>query len=488
MEDEVRSLRGYLELRSLCHSTLGCLCFDGESHYSPNDLWIQGSWLPIGLFPSSHHTYTVTPSVCHEQCSLLKPIDALKTADRRLSNGRVLLCLSAGLDQKHFKDAILRTFKNMNAPDEGTEFLTNPQGGSSNTNSHPAANEAHNATSSQTTLVSPTPTTTTDVPTAASPTPVAPRPTSTVQGLLAERGQRLERDKKDKDTAEKAERKAKSDARRDAISTNPESAKAKQASYAQEQRKRQQEAKLERERILREIENDKAARKEKEEQRKALAKAEAGENDGADGLVDQQLAREAAHSRPKTTKECAVQVRLFDGSTIRQRFPADQTLRSHVRPWIEDQRSDGDTPYTFKQILTPMPNRTVSISEEEESLQSLGLTPSATLVMVPVQGYTAAYGGEPGIVSKGFSTGYNILSTGAGMITGALGTFLGVGQASQQAEQASSTPESSAQQVMSTGSRINVRTLRDQRPDKDDHQLYNGNQVSDDFRGNHNRH
>ena len=405
-------------------------------------------------------------------------------------NGRVLLCLSAGLDKNHFVDAVLRTFRNIDASDEGTEFLTNPQGGGSNIVGDRAGNSLDDPTSSQSTLVQPASSLTTDAPSTPTPTPVTEtpstssatintaRPTSTVQDLLTERRQRLEKDKKDKDAAEKAEKKAKADARRDAVANDPLSAKAKQASYAQQQRKRQQEAKLERERILKEIENDKAARKEKEEQRKALARAEAEGDDGADGLVNQQLAQEVAQSQSKPTGECAVQVRLFDGSTIRQRFPSDHSLRGNVRPWIETQRADGDAPYTFKQILTPMPNRTLSISEEEESLQALGLTPSATLVMVPVQGYTAAYAAEPGILSKGVSTGYNVLSTGAGMLTGALGTFLGIGQAAPQAEQGSSDPAQTARETASSGSHINVRTLRDQRSDRDDHQLYNGNQVS----------
>lgn len=370
---------------------------------------------------------------------------------------------------------------NLNASDEGTEFLTNPQGGGSSMNLNSTATGADDPTSSPATLVSQHTNVSTEEPRSPSPaSSSAPRPTSTVQNLLAERRERLEREKKDKDAVEKAEKKAKADARLDAITKNPDSAKAKQASYAQEQRRRQQDAKQERERVLREIENDKAVRKEKEQQRKALAKAEAEGNDGVGGLANQQLAQEAAQSRPKTSKECAIQVRLFDGSTIRQRFPSDQTLRSYVRPWIEKQRSDGDTPYTFKQILSPLPNRTLSISEEEESLQSLGLAPSATLVMVPVQGYTAAYAGDPGLLSKGVSTGYNVLSTGAGMITGALSTFLGAGQATTEAQQAATSSSQHARQDAPAASRNSVRTLQDQRSDKEDHQLYNGNQVSHD--------
>ena len=319
--------------------------------------------------------------------------------------------------------------------------------------------------------------------TSSSVNPSNNRSSQTIQNLLADRRRRLEIDKKEKEAAEKAERKAKADARQASMKVDPNSAKAKQATYAQQQRKRQHEAKLERERILRQIEHDKAERKEKEEQRKALAKAEAEDNDGAGGLVDQQLSNEISHGpRPGKAKECAIQVRMFDGSTLRNRFPSEQTLRANVRPWVDKERLDGDLPYTFKQILAPLPNRTLSISEEDESMQSLSLVPSATLVMVPVQGYTAAYSGNQGIVSRGATAGYNVVSAGAGLVSGALGTFLGLGQATVPAEQQTAN-ERSAQATSDSESRgnapgINIRTLRDRREHGEDHQLYNGNQVS----------
>lgn len=242
---------------------------------------------------------------------------------------------------------------------------------------------------------------------------------------------------------------------------------------------------------MRQIEADKADRREREERRRALARAEAAveaaSSDGADGLVDKQLSsdetRRHTSLRPSSSKECAVQVRLLDGSTIRSRFPSDHTLRTHVRAWVDEQRSDGDVPYTFKQILAPKPNRAITISEEEESLQSLGLTPSATLVMVPVQGSIAAYGGGgPGLLSKGLSAGYGLVSGGVGVVTGALGAVLGVGQAAQPASTASAPSSGDSQSSHTTPSSttggVNVRTLRDQQAARDDHQFYNGNQVS----------
>ena len=305
----------------------------------------------------------------------------------------------------------------------------------------------------------------------------ANQPSQAVQNLLADRRRRLEIDQKEKEAAESAERKAKADARQAAIMSDPNSAKGKQATYAAQQRKRQQEAKLERQRILQQVEHDKAERKEKEEQRKALARADAQEKDDS-ALADEQLKNEINRPRPTRSKECAIQVRMFDGSNIRHKFSSDATLRTDVRAWIDKERLDGDIPYTIKQILTPLPNRTLSISDEEESLQSLGLTPSATLVMVPVQGYTAAYDHQ-GLVSRGASTGYSVISGGAGMITGALRTILGLGQANVPTNGSAENPAvgNTAPETRGTGSSINIRTLRDQREGGDDHQFYNGNQV-----------
>ena len=286
--------------------------------------------------------------------------------------------------------------------------------------------------------------------------------------------------------AKASARRAEAAAAAAAAAVNPDSAKSKQLSYAQQQKKRQQEARLERERIVREIENDKALRREKEERRKALAKAEAEGNDGADGLVDQQLSSEISTPISTNSKVCALQVRLFDGSTIRSKFTSQSTLSFDVRKWVDETRTDGDVPYTFKQILAPLPNRAVTISEEEETLQSLGLTPSATLVMIPVQGFTAAYNGGPSIVSRGISAGFNVVSGGVGLVSGgvgtvagALGTFLGVGQARPAATEPD-TGRVTPQGTTNAGARepaTTIRTLRDQQESRDKQEFYNGNTV-----------
>lgn len=301
--------------------------------------------------------------------------------------------------------------------------------------------------------------------------PTLPQTSSTVQDLLQDRRRRLEAERKEKDAAEKARQRVKAGK---AIDAAPDSAGAKKASYAQQQRKRQTEEKLEHERIMREIEHDKTARREKEELRRALVKAEAEGDVVTDGLVDEQLSKEVGNTNSVPGKVCALQVRLFDGSTIRRRFAPDETLRDHVRAWIDKEGSDGDSPFTFKQILNPMPNRTISISDEDATLQSIGLMPSATLIKIPVQRFSDAYVADQGIISRGISASYNFASAGVSMITGLVGTVLGFGQAIPDAEEPAVQVVRDAEGV---GTGVNIRSLRHQDPDRRQQEFYNGNQV-----------
>ncbi|KAG0650239.1 ubx domain-containing 7 [Hyphodiscus hymeniophilus] len=285
--------------------------------------------------------------------------------------------------------------------------------------------------------------------------PVASRqPESTdIQAMLAERASRLEVDKKEKEAAEKAQRKAEAKARKAAQEEGPiDTQRSADRSYASMQKKRQQDARAERERILKRVEDDKAERRERDARRKAEAKAIAdAEKEGREPVASS--VRVPSMSANKTT-HCALQIRLFDGSTIRSRFPSDGSLRADVRPWIDEQQA-GDTPYTFKHVLSPLPNKNISISDEEQSLYSQGLAPSATLILVAVQGYTSAYEGSGGIVSRVASGGYGLVSSGVGLITGVFGSLLG-------GSGAAPTQERPADPALPTTSpAIDFRTLRD---------------------------
>ena len=310
---------------------------------------------------------------------------------------------------------------------------------------------------------------------------------SAVQRLLQDRRERLEKDKEKKQLEEVAERKAKAEAQKKAIQAAPDSAKAKQATFAQEQRKRNLEAKSERERVLRQIEQDKIERKERNERHKELLKADALEGLSKDSNAPRLQAKGNENAQTKShgecesraSKSCAVQVRLFDGGTIRSKFAVDQTL-TDVREWVDKEKLD-DVPFTFKQILTPLPNRSFMISEERERLVHLGLVPNATLVMVPVRGYTAAYTDSPqSVISRVSTLPANVVTAGVGLVSGALGSILGFGQAGPSGEDPHAqapSPSQSEQQPDSSELGSHVRTLGGWRDGRDEFQLYNGNQV-----------
>ena len=296
-----------------------------------------------------------------------------------------------------------------------------------------------------------------------------PRSSRAVQDLLAERAARLEIQKKEQEAKERAKRAAEARSRKEAEEAAiPASSKASaDKKYALMQKKRQQDAKEERARILKRVEDDKAERRHREAQRKEEAKAK---------LESQTLPTGASSFKQppsSNSAQCALQIRLFDGSTIRSHFSSSGTLKKDIKPWI-DEKQPGDVPYTFKHVLTPLPNKNIEAAEEERSLLSLGLTPSATLILVPVAEYTSAYtGGGTSLLWGGVSAGYGLVSSGVGMVAGTLGSILGGGGAARREH------DEMASIANNQNPSINVRTLGDQR--QDDQQFYNGNAVSDQF-------
>ncbi|MCJ1469928.1 hypothetical protein MMC07_008572 [Pseudocyphellaria aurata] len=382
--------------------------------------------------------------------------------NRNLSQGQLLLEMKSGLSKDDFTHAIIDAIKAhsdiRSTVSSQTSTYTPPSASPSSSNLPTAsgANLDQNARSA----------------------PIHPsteqQNSSTVQDLLQDRRQRLEAEKKEKDAIESANQRAKAEIRREAVAAAPDSAKGKQASYARQQRRRQEEEKLERERIKREIEHDKTVRREKEERRRALVEPISGGAGAPDSLVDEQLSYELSNTNPASSKVCALQVRLFDGSTIRKRFASSETLRNHVRPWIDEEASDGDKPFTFKQILYPVPNRTISISDEDATLQSLGFMPSATLVKIPVQRFSDAYVADQGIISRGISASYNVAIAGVNVIADIMGTILGFGSAISRAEESAARTVTAAE---GTEAGVDTGSSRRQRPNSEERQFYNGNQV-----------
>jgi len=370
--------------------------------------------------------------------------------------------IAAGISKEDFKLRLSRALESRESPPETSAASSS----SISANPTPTA---------QPQTSSPIPRSSNTIPRTSQPSENEAQQSRTVQALLAERSARLEAHKKEQDAKEKAKRTAEAKARKEALeqeaASASSSASSANAKYALMQKKRQQEAREERARILKRVEDDKAERRDRESARKAAAKAK------LDGEAPS--SNSAPSSSRSTSAECALQVRLFDGSTVRSRFSSQGNLRKDVRPWI-DEKQVGDVPYTFKLVLSPFPNKNIETSEEEQSLQSLGLTPSATLIIVPVDGYTSAYeGASPGYLSRGVSAGYGLVSGVVGTVAGVLGSFLGGGGGNGGGSGHHENIPSTATAPITSG---RVRTLVDrENRGRDDQQFYNGNAVRSSF-------
>ncbi|KAI1077473.1 hypothetical protein F5B20DRAFT_551351 [Whalleya microplaca] len=256
-------------------------------------------------------------------------------------------------------------------------------------------------------------------------------PAPQVQSLLAERAKRLEADKKAKEAKAKAERERRAKERQQANESNEgqsSNVSAAERNYAQEVRQRKHQVAEERKRILKRIEDDRRERKEREAQERQARLLLSATQDG-EGSSSHSQTQPLPLSRTATSgahgDHCNLQVRLFDGSTIRHRFKGTRTLGRDVRRWVDRERTDGGGPYTFRVVLTPLPNKAIEREEENEPLSSLGLAPSATLVLVPTR-YAVAYAQGSGILFRSLSFVFGVFRLGFGVLTGALGGISGM--------------------------------------------------------------
>lgn len=272
---------------------------------------------------------------------------------------------------------------------------------------------------------------------------------------------------------------------------NVSSTKAAQQSARDALRKKKQEEKEELARIQARIEADKAERRAQAEARKAERERLAESSTTVQNLA-------STSNKGSQAKDVHLNVRLFDGRTIRSTFSRTAKLQDDVRPWIDkefEEKAEPNEklpPYYFKQILAPLPSRELSAGEESETLGDINLAPSATLVLIPVKGYTEAYsgsggggvvngvvGGVTGLIGGAFGLAYSTV----GYVGSTLGSFVGYGGPSNQEPEQPSTgrslSETRPEPESSNTSNIRVRTLADQRArEPRSQQLYNGNQVS----------
>ncbi|KAJ6026823.1 uncharacterized protein N7446_004577 [Penicillium canescens] len=231
------------------------------------------------------------------------------------------------------------------------------------------------------------------------------------------------------------------------------------------------------------------------EQVKPQYKKDKGKAPASQRPTDNGAEKSAAPSEPSELKpaiprgppaQYRLQVRLFDGSSVRSSFKPTQSIRNDVRPWLDQQMEGDNRPYNLKHILNPLPSETLSVTQESQTLQNLGIGSTANLVMVPVSTYTEAYSAAGSLPVRGISAVYNLASSAASTATGLVGSFLGYGSSAPANDAGPSTSSSPAP---GSNSRTrnpgpNIRTLRDQQNERGDSQLYNGNQLNFEPRNN----
>ncbi|KAK7914608.1 hypothetical protein PG985_012311 [Apiospora marii] len=319
-------------------------------------------------------------------------------------------------------------------------------------------------------------------PPAAPSVPAVPTPSSGereagVQSRASDETKRVEAEKQAKEKAAKAEREKRAKERQDAAhagnegqASNPTAA---MSSYAQMMRQKRQEAKEERQRILQRIEDDKRARREREaEEKKARLLLASVDPDAAASSTN----AAAGPPIPLPTRgggpTCNLQVRLFDGSTLRGRFPSDQTLGREVRQWIDEKRTDGTDPYTFRIVLTPLPNKAIEPAEESDMLRDLGLAPSATLILTPVVRVATAYEQGGGLLLRGWSYLYALI----GML---FSPFALLFRGRHNDSHGASRENIPLDDLDADGSsRQRFRGFRNPEDERRDHQFYNGNSLN----------
>jgi UBX domain len=260
------------------------------------------------------------------------------------------------------------------------------------------------------------------------------------------------------------------------------------ADWVAQQRQRQLQTRTEKERILAQIELDKAVRKARQAEEKRLRLNQTAE---AEPISHTQTSRSIRPSNAETTN---LQVRLLDGGTIRNQFSADATLTKDVRPWI-DSNLESKAPYTFKHILPPQPARAISMSEENSALRDLDLLPSATLVLQPISNFTEAYAGGPdGMLAMPYNAALGAYGLVAGTVGAVTGTFSGAARWLRGGTFTEQTVENhdaggqvlgqpgdelgrQQQQGGSGGPSARIRTLADQRSERESQEFYNGNSL-----------
>lgn len=439
-----------------------------------------------------------------------------------IHNGQVLEKIEDGVEEQEFAERILKAvglYESVHAADEedddenpGDTNSVNPSAQrpvSSEKTSAPTTVDPSSAiqeTPTQQQQSQPPPT---DLSTLF-PSRIAQQHTQHAQSRAAESAALKARQEARRQEAENANKNNKG--KQPAASEQVEKQKSRDA-WINQQKQRINETKKERERILAQIEADKVERRARAEETKAIRNGESGEGGQSSNTMSD--ARVAGMKRSAGAGGmCSLQIRLFNGLSLRGRFPTHATLDGEVRSWIrENQPSDaaavagdghGDTadvPYTFRHLLAPQPARSIEMGEERQTLGELGLAPTATLVLVPVAGYTDAYSSSPssGVLGWGLSlaaSAYNLLPDVSYFLPSFSRHYLGLQQAPAPAAEERRSAlhdvggmdggEAADEELKSAGTalppgKIRMQTFADQRAEaarKDrGTEFYNGNSL-----------
>ncbi|XP_043206957.1 UBX domain-containing protein 1-like [Amphibalanus amphitrite] len=141
---------------------------------------------------------------------------------------------------------------------------------------------------------------------------------------------------------------------------------------AEERRREKMEDRLARERVKKQIEADKLARRQKFNMDGAAPAASAA---AAPAAAPATQPAEAAPKKEYTMTR--LQIRLTDGAALTSQFAAKEALAA-VRLYVEMNRTDGQGAFT---LGTAFPRRVFTAEDYERPLDSLGLVPSAVLIV-----------------------------------------------------------------------------------------------------------
>lgn len=160
---------------------------------------------------------------------------------------------------------------------------------------------------------------------------------------------------------------------------------------AQERRKDKEEEKLARERVKAQIAQDRAERKARFEAQRLEEQADKDERE-REALVKKAAEAEALAAARSTIAR--IQFRLPDGRNSTKQFPANAPL-SDVYKFV---REDIETGFRGFSLSTTFPRKQLDNEDMNSELKSLGLAPSATILVLPA-------GGTPGGPIVGGSNG-----------------------------------------------------------------------------------